>query len=742
MKHLAPAICVVLALAARSAAAADTAKTVTLDQANNPQQALPVRSAFVLTKELSPDIRRAVPIFVRYAYRLWSLNPPKPRRTYSTSAPLRPNDCGEVARALASERFLPTSLAGVPTGRLDVTALWSEPPYPGAKGTTLGQAQLVEHKMYNYLDGAHSVYVPAVWTRKNAADTFQVHIEDKTFFRHGAQYCMFFMVEKDRIEDRKASLVDALRAEIVRFGFPQNGVRAPIDEDALNTLMYTALYAIMKDVETTALREAACAKLTDPHCKDPTVPPTDPILVQRLVDAIWAANPHRKDKLEALKTLLRTTLVQHVVSMTDNIVTLRRELGEAFKPGKPLDLARTPVAGLACHAPPPSDAKTPVSQAAARELLCLLFARGKIQVQFVPPPKVTGNNSGGKTSENAPAAHSEDYLWNNHKIVHLELHGGLISIDNGAAVSPLKTADLLLEDDKMTLKDLLELRTSLRLEAETLTPDLALLGDYLEKSRVEKAVTTDTARLKALSAAIARAEAACKRYPALGADTCATWSADAGGQPRAAVIRTAADQLGAGLALWDEAVKKVDLAFTETSLDLGAGATPLGPALELTQNSYVSSFVTPTIGVAILPLADQAFAMPYAAAQIFFWPNHVDEPMWSNGRIDLRRLVAVEVGLGITSRTFGPDDRYHQLTTYNTPPFLYGLAFQLIPYTTVSVGGALMKVRRSSFAREELALFNTFYVGISVELNFFNLARSRFSAAEYGSAKSVLRPTP
>ncbi len=726
------------ALASREAAAAGVPPSVELDADNRPSSALPVRSSFVLTKKLGKSARRATVVFVRYAYRFWNINPPKLRREFTTTLPIRPNDCAEVLGALPRDRFVAKSLQGIPRGRLDVSDLWREPPVPALKQTELGQKQLLDHKIYRYLDSSRSVYVPAVWTRdekdKDKDDvSFQLEVEDKTFFRPGAQYCMYVMVEEDRVKDHKDKVATTLRGIVAEFA-----EKMPSTPDEQ---VQRLLYAALEDLDTKDLREEVCREFRTQRptgdCEKSGVPARYRLdFMKALIEAIVVVHAHRAERFEELKKQLKTDIADKITAIKTNINALKQELGRALpfarKPPPPLFLDKTDLAGVRCHvtpAAPPANQRDP----RANELVCLLFANKKIHVDFVAPKKTK------KAKDAAP--YTEDYLYNGHKIARIGLQDDRIVFETGEPEHYVKTSDLLLEAEKLTLHDLMRFDATLAMEGGSLSAnDHQFLDAFLEEPSLIKALPTDMARLSALMVAVKRLKAVCERYPALGRESCASWRGEVSKSTwRADEVETRAGQLATHLAALDTEMKKVNAAFIDTELEIGGRLRSIDMALQLDQAAYVSSFVTPAVGVAFIP-GPQTFAIPYAAAQIFFWPNHVDDPMWSNGRLDLRRLVAAEIGLGITAKNFGPDDRFMQLTNYNTPPVLYGLAFQLIPYSTFSIGGALMKVRRSTFAGEETSLISTLYLGLTVELNFFNLARGQFSGGNYSSAKAVLAP--
>jgi hypothetical protein len=175
-------------------------------------------------------------------------------------------------------------------------------------------------------------------------------------------------------------------------------------------------------------------------------------------------------------------------------------------------------------------------------------------------------------------------------------------------------------------------------------------------------------------------------------------------------------------------------------------ATPLPQAFQFGETEWFSSYVTPTLGLAFITQAHEPFALPYVGAQFYLWPNRFDEPMWTNGRSDFRRLFGLEVGLGLSGfpkyqSAFGSDDQYRPLSVrYSTPPVLVGLAIQPLPYITTTLGCAFMGRTPSGLSRETPQLFASFFVSITVQLNFFNAIRTLVLDQSAAELKPALFP--
>lgn len=165
-------------------------------------------------------------------------------------------------------------------------------------------------------------------------------------------------------------------------------------------------------------------------------------------------------------------------------------------------------------------------------------------------------------------------------------------------------------------------------------------------------------------------------------------------------------------------------------------APNISPTLSVSERGYFDSFVTGFQGVAFGAYENgQAMVVPYAGAQVFFWPNPVSEPMWSNGRDDLRRIVGIEYGVKETTGNFGPGERYSGLIPGKLPMMFVGGVFQLIPYTVVSGGASFATYRRSTLPTEQAQFRASWYVGAAVDLNFLGFIRERMGRTKEAEAK-------
>ncbi|MEX1368210.1 MAG: hypothetical protein AB1Z98_34085, partial [Nannocystaceae bacterium] len=138
---------------------------------------------------------------------------------------------------------------------------------------------------------------------------------------------------------------------------------------------------------------------------------------------------------------------------------------------------------------------------------------------------------------------------------------------------------------------------------------------------------------------------------------------------------------------------------------------------ELDQTTFVSNHVVPTTGVALLfaGRADEPALAYYGGAQIYLWPNPVNEPMWTRCRAgacpDLLRSFALEVGLTTTATTRIPANRTLLGVNGSSVIPLIGAALQPAPYLTSTVGVAFTGQRPLGLEGERWRTVPVFYLG-------------------------------
>ena len=161
---------------------------------------------------------------------------------------------------------------------------------------------------------------------------------------------------------------------------------------------------------------------------------------------------------------------------------------------------------------------------------------------------------------------------------------------------------------------------------------------------------------------------------------------------------------------------------------------PTSLRVSFASKTWVFSYLTPIIGYAGVARTDESFGLFYLGAQLHFAPNPVDDVLWSHGVTarDLRRAVALELGVAPTGKAFGPDARFSG--PGGLPPIFLGLAVHIVPYTSLSVGALLTDRKRSTLAQEDPHLAVSPYVGVTLQLNLPDLFRYASSPSSNTSA--------
>lgn len=179
------------------------------------------------------------------------------------------------------------------------------------------------------------------------------------------------------------------------------------------------------------------------------------------------------------------------------------------------------------------------------------------------------------------------------------------------------------------------------------------------------------------------------------------------------------------------------LAFVASQQFQLGGPQPVPFHIGFDQKTWLFSYVTPTVGHAQIHSHDGWFSTVYFAAQIHLFPNPVDDPMYLHGIArDLKRSFALELGFASSVTSFGPDDRYRGV--FGLPPPFIALALHPLPYTSISVGEALLERRTTVLSVESPHWAPSFFVGFNVQLNVPDLIRSqKTSSPTVGSATNT-----
>jgi hypothetical protein len=179
------------------------------------------------------------------------------------------------------------------------------------------------------------------------------------------------------------------------------------------------------------------------------------------------------------------------------------------------------------------------------------------------------------------------------------------------------------------------------------------------------------------------------------------------------------EQLVAQKPIWEG--KVADLAVVTSEAVTVTGPQPIPFQIGFTQKSWLFTYVTPVVGYAQIDSPDGWFSLFYLAAQIHFFPNPVDDPLWRHGAMDARRAYAIELGFAPNVSMFGPDSRYRGID--GLPPPFVAVALHPLPYTSLSLGCAFVDRKRTVLAGELPHFAPQFFLGLNVQVNVPDLIR-------------------
>ena len=295
---------------------------------------------------------------------------------------------------------------------------------------------------------------------------------------------------------------------------------------------------------------------------------------------------------------------------------------------------------------------------------------------------------------------------------------------NQASVLNTTTDQLEIADD-ITLYDLIQLgERRLRVDQEWIT--LRSLGEGLAQIGRDQWTTQDTAflanalaQLQRLSDFIDLSTSGVTCGPAATLDN---WLACH--KPDTAAIETMREQLAALVAAdleWRATREKL-VARSRRIVTL-TSTMPMPLRLSFESSTWVFSYVTPIVGYAGVLRPDETFGLFYVGAQIHLDPNPINEVPWRNGVTtkDLRRAIALELGVAPYRTSFGPDMRYDG--PGELPALFVGAAVHVLPYTSLTLGAAIVERRNSTLREEQAHTVVSPYIGITIQLNVPDLIR-------------------
>jgi hypothetical protein len=193
----------------------------------------------------------------------------------------------------------------------------------------------------------------------------------------------------------------------------------------------------------------------------------------------------------------------------------------------------------------------------------------------------------------------------------------------------------------------------------------------------------------------------------------------------AAAIETMREQVAALIAedeAWKTAKAKVVSKSRRIVTLTSTAPTPL--RVSFASRTWLFSYVTPIVGYAGVLRPDESFGLFYLGAQVHLDPNPVDDVQWKHGMTtkDLRRAIALELGVAPYESSFGPDMRFGG--PGSLPPLFIGAAVHVLPYTSLTFGGAIVERRNSTLAQEEPHTVFAPYLGVTLQLNIPDMIRS------------------
>jgi hypothetical protein len=697
-------------LAATTAHGEEPISTVTLT-ASGPDRPIPVGSSFYLAGDVDGTVTRVQPILVRKGSR-WLFGGDG-------------STCKELETKLGPLREIKgiEALSGVGTGLTTTTdsGIWaaSSHDFP-----------------------TEPAFVPEAWVRKKdvtGASSFKILVPpNSSFFVAGGSYCLF-VFEKTTTQ---TSIQKALKEAVTR------------SEMALRACDATFEAGSKKREECKTKAEIEREARIEAELKD--------LSKEARADAVT-----RIDAVEAtIADLFKTTATLRAIFNSWLTVDALDLPAKAFARSRPIPPKLPTTEAFKAKS---LDVVSPEEASAAlgRAIVLLLARRSSLMAN---PDVASGALSYLTTDKAIKVTHVQ--LRDPQQIFVSGVSTDAKKAPKESAALGLKPEALTLPHGEVTLRDVLEFgRGSVRLDGKYLTvkqlfeklkPILATPTGELsndDKKLLDSLVTSlnalDTELSRLLDASWAAAEDLKANPPVRvmeGSEEAI--ERDLGLWLRAAVVECKNDEIKAWQAWascatthssqwWPKYEKgegpvsklavtlqelrdaRTRWATTDTlnvalmTYDVRPIARPYQAGAEFTQSTWLFSYVTMIIGVAMPLRTAELFNLPYAGVQVHLVPNPIDEPMWINGVRDFRRFAALELAIGTTNGPYGQDNRFRGWK--NLPPIFVGAAFHVLPYTSVVFGGTILERRSSTVALETPRPFGTPYLGLNVQANIPDL---------------------
>lgn len=677
-------------------AVAEEIRTVTLTE-SGPDRELPVGSSFYLSGKASANVTEVLPVYVRYSV----------GGLFDTSL----NSCAQVGAALKrfkgpggkpSEALRPSTL-----GVTEVESLWA-PPADAANAAT-----------YDDIRG-DKVFMPGLWQRSPddpPEATYSILTPKSPFFRVGARYCLF--VYETQELPRNVELVEAA---LVRYGAGWASCEAAKDRGGCQKKVLAELDAALAraaagvgESERKSVRESAQALLNDASLKVQDNPKSAaaiagawghmineerafielaPVATDPLAGLVVGMLARNDKELLAVSNI-KERRVEYVTS-DGKIVVKHLGLVDTLDKVRVAENPASREPALRKTFPVAMDKLFfPDSDVSLLDVLQLARGRFKLGDEYVRIAEMT-------------AAILEPVMG--------AVPGSALA--KGDVQKLDEVAGWLGRVNAVIQRGLLEGgRQKGRVELSPSGADefiYASLGRWLAGEREAPGILRSCSDIaRDVSEPVRALLPPCGKAPA---DAGYPWPGYEGvsesplgelaGYLRG-FVRAVAD--------WDRGMARVVQNLRQKSSR--EAALPVDIQIGINQKDWFFNYVTPVIGYGSVLRASDPFWLGYIGVQVYFWPNPVDEPMWQNGREDIRRLVGLELGFGLRSEALGPEGRYSGLSSSDLPVVFAGLALQLLPYTTLSAGASFLERRDSTLAQERPYAIVSPYVGVSVQTN-------------------------
>lgn len=703
------------------AQASDGITTVKLSKAG-PDKLMPLREAFNLTGDLE-DLDAPVsvhPIFVRYEFLPFGIA----RRSHRK----RPASCTEVVAALGGDAQLDSKVLSAP-GQTSIAQLFPTGPTK-AEGASDDDFERIENHYKALKRGkANRVYVPPPWVKSTDKDAkekaWSVFVQNKAFFRPGAKYCLMVIVRGVEPDKNALGQVDKVIDTFSKTDGTETHVQTALEglhklglpEDKQKALVEAFLSALAANVQdyntaksqveqyTSVWRQlqrpqaaASCAASSnDEHCKPPIVAgdqldftdlsePLPALILHRLAqDGRIIANDAGYAIRDPAFAITSLGLRFDDEGVSSQIVFKGDEVAQVESPKIKLSTFKIAF-----------DNETSIS---LEEIVQFWLGRIKVGDVYLPFEDMQSRDFVRATIPDFADTKSkrDAFSTNIDALVKISAKGGEVL-------------------------------------SQVASPQSATLAAKLMRSAVWPC--------DEIAAAVPQILRTCVKAPPKGTNNGApknVWQGFDGGTPPLERLANAASTLSQSANSYQDNRKKLESIITR---ELHDAVFAIDTPIDLDESAFANMHVIPHVGVALLPREAGTPVTTTTGIQVFLYPNPIDEPMWTNGRVDWARAVGLELAVRPQGASYGPDDRYGPIPNSKLPPVFAGGVLHVIPYTTFSSGVALFGYRRSPLAQERAVLRAGWYVSANVNLNFAGLIQQIRGVTPKATATASEPPKP